>query len=223
MLATSVSCFPNIPVIDGIDNFKGPVLHSSAFKAGREWDGRSVVVFGTGTSAHDICQELEASGARVTMVQRSPTMVVNVEPAQIYDRTYLGDGPPIEVRDIINSGVPLPVMKVAHKLVTAEVKALDAPLHARLERAGFARRERDPEDRRKVSVFANPVVFERIAPLFEPMHRAALTAVAPYSDKELALLLDFFTRVRETSLGAMTELRNAVPMTARRQRSRGRR
>ncbi|MBI5322602.1 NAD(P)/FAD-dependent oxidoreductase [Bradyrhizobium sp.] len=137
VLATSVSGSPDIPAIDGIGNFKGPVLHSSAFKAGREWQGRSVVVFGTGTSAHDICQELEAAGARVTMVQRSPTMVVNVEPAQIYDRTYLGDGPPIEVRDIVNSGVPLPVMKMAHKIVTAEVKALDAPLHARLERAGF--------------------------------------------------------------------------------------
>lgn len=137
VLATSVSGAPNIPLIDGIDAFKGPVLHSSAFKAGREWAGRSVVVFGTGTSAHDICQELEAAGARVTMVQRSPTMVVNVEPAQIYDRTYLGDGPPIEVRDIVNSGVPLPVMKMAHKIVTAEVKALDAPLHARLEQAGF--------------------------------------------------------------------------------------
>jgi putative flavoprotein involved in K+ transport len=137
VMATSVSGVPSIPAIDGIESFKGPVLHSSQFKAGREWQGRSVVVFGTGTSAHDICQELEAAGARVTMVQRSPTMVVNVEPAQLYDRTYLGDGPPIEVRDIINSGVPLPVMKAAHKLITAEVRALDAPLHARLQRAGF--------------------------------------------------------------------------------------
>ena len=137
VLATSVSGSPNIPAIDGIDNFRGPVLHSSQFKAGREWQGRPVVVFGTGTSAHDICQELHAAGALVTMIQRSPTMVVNVEPAQLYDRTYLGDGPPIEVRDIINSGVPLPVMKMAHKIITAEVKAIDAPLHARLEQAGF--------------------------------------------------------------------------------------
>ena len=137
VLATSVSGTANIPVIDGIDNFKGQVAHSSQFKAGREWASRSVVVFGTGTSAHDICQELQAAGARATMVQRSPTMVVNVEPAQIYDRTYLGDGPPIEVRDIVNSGVPLPVMKMAHKLITAEVRALDAGLHARLEKAGF--------------------------------------------------------------------------------------
>jgi putative flavoprotein involved in K+ transport len=66
------------------------------------------------------------------MVQRSPTMVVNVEPAQLYDKSYLGDGPPIEVRDILNSGVPLPVMKTAHRLITDEVKQLDAPLLTRI-------------------------------------------------------------------------------------------
>ncbi|MHC2245317.1 NAD(P)-binding domain-containing protein [Bradyrhizobium elkanii] len=137
VLATSVSGTPNVPRIDGIENFEGKVLHSSAFAAGREWARRSVVVFGTGTSAHDICQELHAAGADVTMVQRSPTMVVNVEPAQLYDKTYLGDGPPIEVRDILNSGVPLPVMKIAHRIITDEVKRLDAPLLSRLERAGF--------------------------------------------------------------------------------------
>ena len=90
VLATSVSGTPNIPRIAGIGNFKGPVLHSSQFKAGHEWAGRPVVVFGTATSAHDVCQELHAAGAEVTMVQRSPTMVVNVEPAQLYDKTYLG-------------------------------------------------------------------------------------------------------------------------------------
>ncbi|SDI90499.1 MULTISPECIES: flavin-containing monooxygenase [Bradyrhizobium] len=137
VLATSVSGTPNIATIDGIENFKGPVLHSSRFAAGKQWSGRAVAVFGTGTSAHDICQELQAAGADVTMVQRSPTMVVNVEPAQLYDRTYLGDGPPIAVRDILNSGVPLPVMKAAHKIITDEVKKIDAPLLSRLERAGF--------------------------------------------------------------------------------------
>ena len=137
VLATSVSGTPNIPKIDGIENFAGKVLHSSQFAAGKQWAGRSVVVFGTGTSAHDICFELQTSGADVTMVQRSPTMVVNVEPAQLYDKSYLGAGPPMEVRDILNSGVPLPVMKVAHRQITDEVKRLDAPLLARLERAGF--------------------------------------------------------------------------------------
>jgi putative flavoprotein involved in K+ transport len=137
VLATSVSGTPNIPHIAGIGNFKGPVLHSSQFKAAHEWAGRPVVVFGTGTSSHDVCQELHAAGAEVTMVQRSPTMVVNVEPAQLYDSTYLGSGPLIETRDILNSGVPFPVVRIAHKLITDEVKRLDAPLLSRLEQAGF--------------------------------------------------------------------------------------
>src|SRR5712675_977984 len=58
VLATSVSGTPNIPDIEGIGHFKGEVVHSSRFKAGPQWIGRPVIVFGTGTSAHDICQEL---------------------------------------------------------------------------------------------------------------------------------------------------------------------
>jgi cation diffusion facilitator CzcD-associated flavoprotein CzcO len=138
VLATSVSSVPNIPTIPTIENFKGTVLHSSQFTKGADWRGKSAVVLGTGTSAHDIAQELQANGVNVTMVQRSPTMVINVDPsAQLYDKTYLGDGPPIEVRDTLNSSVPLAVMKIAHKIITDEVRKIDAPLLERLEKAGF--------------------------------------------------------------------------------------
>jgi putative flavoprotein involved in K+ transport len=72
------------------------------------------------------------------MVQRSPTMVVNVDPsAQLYDQSYLGDGPPIDIRDTLNSGMPLAVIKASHKLITNEVKKLDAALLQRLENVGF--------------------------------------------------------------------------------------
>jgi putative flavoprotein involved in K+ transport len=138
VMATSVSGTPNIPKIATIGNFAGKVLHSSQFAAGAEWRGKSVVVMGTGTSAHDICQELQANGADVTMVQRSPTLVVNVDPsAQLYDKTYLGDGPPVDVRDLLNASVPLEVVKASHKIITREVRELDAPLLSRLEQAGF--------------------------------------------------------------------------------------
>jgi cation diffusion facilitator CzcD-associated flavoprotein CzcO len=138
VMATSVSGTPNIPKIATIEKFAGKVLHSSKFSAGVEWKGKSVVVIGTGTSAHDVCQELHASGAEVTMVQRSPTLVVNIDPsAQLYDKIYLGDGPPLEVRDLLNSSLPLEVTKASHKLITDEVRRLDAPLLERLEKAGF--------------------------------------------------------------------------------------
>jgi cation diffusion facilitator CzcD-associated flavoprotein CzcO len=138
VMATSVSGTPNIPKIATIENFAGKILHSSQFAGGAEWSGKSVVVIGTGTSAHDICQDLHAHGAEVTMVQRSPTLVVNIDPsAQLYDKTYLGDGPPVDVRDLLNASVPLQVLKASHQLITKEVRALDAPLLSRLEQVGF--------------------------------------------------------------------------------------
>jgi cation diffusion facilitator CzcD-associated flavoprotein CzcO len=138
VMATSVSGTPNIPNVATLENFKGQVLHSSKFATGEQWKGRSVVVLGTGTSAHDICQELQANGAEVTMVQRSPTMVVNIDPsAQLYDKIYFTEGPSVDTCDLLNTGVPLDVVKASHKLITREVKSLDASLHRRLEKAGF--------------------------------------------------------------------------------------
>ena len=137
VMATSVSGTPNIPNISTIENFAGKILHSSRFAGGAEWRGQSVVVMGTGTSAHDISQDLHAHGADVTMVQRSPTLIVNIEPAQLYDKTYLGEGPSVDVRDLLNASVPLPVLKASHKLITKEVRAADATLLSRLEQVGF--------------------------------------------------------------------------------------
>jgi DNA-binding MarR family transcriptional regulator len=77
----------------------------------------------------------------------------------------------------------------------------------RLERLGLARRERDADDRRKILVRALPAVGERVAPLFEPMERAAMAVLSSYRDDELALLLDFLSRARDAALTAMSELR----------------
>jgi DNA-binding MarR family transcriptional regulator len=76
----------------------------------------------------------------------------------------------------------------------------------RLERAGFARRETDPADRRKVLVRATPAVMEQIAPLFEPMERAASNALESYSEDELRFLLEFLDRMRKAATLAMVEL-----------------
>jgi DNA-binding MarR family transcriptional regulator len=77
----------------------------------------------------------------------------------------------------------------------------------RLERIGLARRESDPDDRRKTMVRALPAVLERVGPLFQPMERAAMAVLSKYSDDELALILNFLTRARDATLTAMSELR----------------
>jgi len=138
VMATSVSGTPHVPAIPTLDRFQGTLLHSSGYSDGAAWRDRPALVIGTGTSAHDVAQQLHGSGARVTMVQRSPTLVVNVEPsAQLYDGVYLGEGPSLEDRDLINASMPLPLTKVAHRLLTDTVKEIDRPLLEGLEKAGF--------------------------------------------------------------------------------------
>src|SRR5262249_12019496 len=83
----------------------------------------------------------------------------------------------------------------------------------RLERIGLARRERDPNERRKTLVGVLPAVLERVSPPFEPIERPAMAVLALYSDDELDLLLDFLRRAREAALNAMSEL-YALPESA---------
>jgi DNA-binding MarR family transcriptional regulator len=94
----------------------------------------------------------------------------------------------------------------------------------RLERSGYARRERDAEDRRKVMVRALPAVEEKLAPLSRPMERTTAAVLQSYGDDELALLLGFLRRAHEAALTAMAELR-AMPeaSSSKTRKRRGRR
>jgi putative flavoprotein involved in K+ transport len=144
VLATGVSGIPNIPRIPELEGFHGQVIHSSEYQEGDAWKGRRAVVIGTGTSGHDIAQDLHSAGARVTIVQRSPTLVIQCDPsAQLVYGLY-SEGPPLEDCDLITASVPLPVARKAHQLATAHAKSLDRPLLEDLERRGF--RLTDGED-----------------------------------------------------------------------------
>jgi DNA-binding MarR family transcriptional regulator len=81
----------------------------------------------------------------------------------------------------------------------------------RLERAGFARRTPDPDDRRKVNVSAIlPAIEKEVAPLYRPMEQTAMAALSKYSEKELQLILDFLDRSRESAAAALAALQ-AMP------------
>ena len=77
----------------------------------------------------------------------------------------------------------------------------------RLERAGFAKRVADENDRRKVLVRMTPEAMARAMPLFEPMRRASAQVLSHYKDDELALILDFLNRAQTASLEALAKLR----------------
>jgi DNA-binding MarR family transcriptional regulator len=90
----------------------------------------------------------------------------------------------------------------------------------RLEAAGYATRERDPSDRRKVLVRPLPAAARRIAPLYEPIQQAMAALVSRYSDDELALLVDFASRSHELLTEGVARLREAGGKAARSARGR---
>jgi Pyridine nucleotide-disulphide oxidoreductase len=137
VMATGLSGAPSIPAIPTLDKFAGAVLHSSRYDEGETWKGKSALVIGSGNSGHDIAQDLHASGAKVTLVQRSSTMVVNVEPSAQLPYALYDEGPPLEDCDLITLSVPLPLARKSHKLLTAKAKQIDQELLDGLARRGF--------------------------------------------------------------------------------------
>ncbi|MGV7215676.1 MarR family winged helix-turn-helix transcriptional regulator [Bradyrhizobium sp. UFLA05-112] len=82
----------------------------------------------------------------------------------------------------------------------------------RLEKAGYVRRERDEDDRRKVFITIVPEATAEIGKLYVPMQQAMHKVWSRYSDEELKLLLRFATDAYKGVLEA-TEALNGVLAT----------
>jgi cation diffusion facilitator CzcD-associated flavoprotein CzcO len=136
VLATGVSGIPNWPDIPSLKNFAGTVLHSSQYDDGENWKGRRAIVIGTGNSGHDIAQDLYSSGADVTLVQRSPTLITNIEPSAQLAYAAYNEGT-LEDNDLIATSMPLSVAKKSHQAITDLSKQLDKDLLDGLRDKGF--------------------------------------------------------------------------------------
>ena len=62
----------------------------------------------------------------------------------------------------------------------------------RLERAGYARRVRDHEDRRQVTVELTPLLAERATPIWGPLGEEARATLIRMSPEQLQGLIEFY-------------------------------
>ena len=143
VLATGMSGMPFIPAIPGAD-FKGRLAHSSQYGGGAQWSGKQCVVVGSGTSAHDICADLHASGAAsVTMVQRAPSIVVRSQSLMdlawgpLYSEQAVANGISTEIADLTVASVPFKVLPGLQKPIYDQIAKRDADLYEGLAKAGF--------------------------------------------------------------------------------------
>jgi cation diffusion facilitator CzcD-associated flavoprotein CzcO len=136
VMATGVSGIPNVPDIPSLKNFDGPAVHSSRYEDGADFSGKRALVIGTGNSGHDIAQDLFSSGASVTLVQRSPTLITNIEPSAQLAYAAYNEGT-LEDNDLIATSMPLKLARRSHQMITEQSRKLDGPLLERLAQIGF--------------------------------------------------------------------------------------
>jgi putative flavoprotein involved in K+ transport len=136
VFANGLLGFPRVPELPGLKDFAGAVMHSSEFTDGTPWRGRKALVVGTGTSAHDVAQDLHANGCEATLVQRGPTYVVSIEPGakQIYS---IYEGIPVEDGDLLVSTNTLPIVRKNLQLFTARAAEMDREMIEGLAARGF--------------------------------------------------------------------------------------
>jgi cation diffusion facilitator CzcD-associated flavoprotein CzcO len=145
IFATGVSAIPIRPQAPGLDDFAGTVMHSGQYTTGHAWKGRKALVMGTGNSGHDVAQDLHASGADVTMIQRGTTLIVSLEQAQkVYD--MYKEGPTLADCDLLATAVPYKVLVQGYKRSTAASQAADKPLLDGLAARGFQLDKGPPDD-----------------------------------------------------------------------------
>ncbi|GAA2068611.1 flavin-containing monooxygenase [Williamsia deligens] len=65
------------PLIPGLEDFDGPVVHPQHWPADLDHSGRRVVVVGSGATAITLVPALARTAGHVTMLQRSPTYVMS--------------------------------------------------------------------------------------------------------------------------------------------------
>jgi putative flavoprotein involved in K+ transport len=136
IFATGVSSIPFMPDLPGLKDFARTVTHSGTFVNADKWKGRKALVLGTGTSGHDVAQELHAHGADVTIIQRSKTYVVSLKEAQSVYAIY-SEGIPFEDCDLLATSFPYPVLQRSYQLSTAKGREVDKALLDALAGRGF--------------------------------------------------------------------------------------
>lgn len=136
MATGGVSGRKKLPALPGLDSFAGTVAHSADVRPTEEFRGKRAIVVGTSTSGHDIALELHQRGCDVTMVQRSPTTVVNIDPANLIYALYK-EGRPIDEIDVVAIANDFDATLASYREFARIVAEMDKDLLAGLERVGF--------------------------------------------------------------------------------------
>jgi cation diffusion facilitator CzcD-associated flavoprotein CzcO len=137
VFCNGVSTIPKMPDLPGLGDFKGAVRHSADAGSGTDWKGKRALVLGTGTSGHDVAQDLVVSGAaEVTIIQNRATLIVSLKEAQAPYALYDEDIS-FEDCDLLAASFPYPIYARSHQSITRMNAEADRDLLEGLRKRGF--------------------------------------------------------------------------------------
>ncbi|XVF88529.1 hypothetical protein PTKIN_Ptkin19aG0057700 [Pterospermum kingtungense] len=87
IVATGENADEVVPQIEGVDDFGGPIVHTSSYKSGRLFREKDVLVVGCGNSGMEVCLDLCNCNARPSLVVRDS---VHVLPQEMLGRSTFG-------------------------------------------------------------------------------------------------------------------------------------
>lgn len=87
VVATGENAEPVVPRIEGMEEFRGPIKHTSLYKSGEEFRLKKVLVVGCGNSGMEVCLDLCNYEAKPTIVVRD---TVHVLPREMLGKSTFG-------------------------------------------------------------------------------------------------------------------------------------
>ena len=115
--------------------------------------------------------------------------------------------------DILDRTGPLTAGELAE--LTALTTGAITGIIDRLEQAGFARRERDPHDRRKVIVQPTGEHQHKMHQIFTSLRQRYAALFSSYSDHDLAFILDYIIHSSAVMQEASVQLRQEAKLAGR--------
>ncbi|KAF0919052.1 hypothetical protein E2562_028275 [Oryza meyeriana var. granulata] len=87
VVATGENAEVVVPEIDGLEEFKGTVMHTSSYKSGGAFAGKRVLVVGSGNSGMEVCLDLCNHNAKPHIVVRD---AVHILPREMLGQSTFG-------------------------------------------------------------------------------------------------------------------------------------
>ncbi len=139
VLATGLSGAKHVPTLPGAERFAGEQYHSADHRGGDGLAGKRVVVIGSNNSAHDIAVDAWEHGAEVTMIQRSPTIVVRADTMSELAKglPYADPTVPLDFADLLGAVTPYRPRLAAERGFSDYLRQIDAAFYERLAASGF--------------------------------------------------------------------------------------